>query len=141
MDVGVLADVVDGDDVGVGEVGGGLGLAAEAGYEGAVAGVLFAEDLDGDYATEDVVASLVDGGHTAATDGGDEGIAAIEDAADAGPTGATGAVYAVATFVCTRQRITFCADRRDDGRSGRGPALARAVSSLVGLLSNKNAGK
>ena len=55
---------------------------------------------------EDVVAGLVDGRHAAAAYGGNEGIAAVEDASDTGPTTAAGAVYSIATFatfVCTRQ--------------------------------------
>ena len=48
----VLAPVVDGDDVGVGEVGGGLGLAAEALDERLAGGELAVEDLDRDLAAE-----------------------------------------------------------------------------------------
>ena len=64
----VLAPVEDRDDVGVGEVGGGLGLAAETLDEGAVDGELGEEHLERDRSLELAVHGPVDLGHAAAGD-------------------------------------------------------------------------
>ncbi len=56
----VLAEVVDRDDVGVVQRGGGQGLLAEAGEEVRIATVLGAEDLDRDVAIELGVVGAVD---------------------------------------------------------------------------------
>ena len=65
---GVLAGVVDGDDVGVVQRGGRLGLTAKARLEGRVAGEVGAQDLDRDPAPQAQVACLVDLGHAPAAD-------------------------------------------------------------------------
>ena len=61
-----LAPVVDADDVGVVEVGGGRGLPAEALDEGRVRGELGEQHLDGDGPVEQLVAGQEDLGHAAA---------------------------------------------------------------------------
>ena len=61
-----LAPVVDPDDVGVGQVGGGLGLAPEALDEGFVVGELGVEDLDGHFPAKQGVLAQIDVGHPAA---------------------------------------------------------------------------
>ena len=67
-EVGVagLAPVVDPDDVGVGEVGGGLGLSPEPLDEGFVVGELGVEDLDRHLPTKQGVLAQIDVGHPAA---------------------------------------------------------------------------
>jgi hypothetical protein len=74
----VLAGVVDGDDVGVGEAGGGERLAPELLGEGPVAGELGAGDLDRDHAVELPVVGAVDDRHAAAGDLGDDLVAPAE---------------------------------------------------------------
>ena len=64
----VLAPVEDGDDVGVGQVGGGLGLPAEPLDEGLVDGELGEEHLEGDRPIELAVDGPVDLSHAAAGD-------------------------------------------------------------------------
>jgi hypothetical protein len=63
----VLSRVVDLDDVGVGEAGGGASLAPEAGAHVRALEV-GAQDLDGDGPVEDLVAAQKDGGHAARAD-------------------------------------------------------------------------
>src|SRR5665647_2711900 len=63
LDGDVRAGVVDGDDRGVVQRGGGLGLAAEAGLERGVAGQVGAQDLDRNGAAEAGVMADVDLGH------------------------------------------------------------------------------
>ena len=65
---GVLAPVEDRDDVGVGEVGGGLGLPAEPLDEGAVDRQLGEQDLEGDRTVEQAIVGAVDLGHPAPGD-------------------------------------------------------------------------
>jgi hypothetical protein len=64
----VLAPVEDRHDVGVAEVGGGLGLAAEPGDEGVVLGELRVEDLDRHLPPEEGVFGGEHVGHAAAGD-------------------------------------------------------------------------
>ena len=64
----VLADVVDGADVGVVERGGGARLAAEARQRGGVAGHLFGQELERDLAAEPGVDGAVDDAHAAAAE-------------------------------------------------------------------------
>ncbi len=78
----VLAPVVDGEDVGVGQGGGGLGLVAEAAQEVAVVGQAGVEDLDGHPALEDDVPGGVDGRGSPAAEGGFDPVAAREDPPD-----------------------------------------------------------
>src|SRR5450756_970187 len=68
--VGAVLDapVVDVDDIGLVEVGGGLGLLAEPGDEHLVFGELGVEYLHRDCAAEQVVAGPVDIGHAARAD-------------------------------------------------------------------------
>ena len=75
---GVHADVVDGDDVGVGEAGEGLGLAQEEGLAvaGAVAVDLAVHELDGDLAIELGVVGGVDDAHAAGAELVDDEVAA-----------------------------------------------------------------
>src|SRR5205823_3764351 len=74
-----LAEVVDGDDVGVVEAGEGVGFGGEAGGEpplilrgGGVLGELWGEDFEGDDAVEGFLAGFVDGAHAAAAEEGEE---------------------------------------------------------------------
>jgi hypothetical protein len=67
----LLAGVVDGDDVGVGEPGGGPGLPPELLGEGAVAGQLRPGHLDRDRPVELAVVAPVDDRHAALGDAGD----------------------------------------------------------------------
>ncbi len=48
VSVPVAAKIVDGDDVGVEQIGGGAGFLLEAGFEGRIIRVVGAKDLDGD---------------------------------------------------------------------------------------------
>ena len=77
---GVLAPVEDRDDVGVREVGGRLGLTAEALDEGAVDGELREEDLEGDRAVEQAVPCAVDLRHPTSRDEVGQLVAVREDA-------------------------------------------------------------
>ena len=74
----VGADLVDADDVGVGEAGHGLGLADQAGA-GVLVGAVGVEQLDGDLALELLVVGGVDDPGAAAAELADDG-----EAADAG---------------------------------------------------------
>ena len=80
VEVAVLAYVVDVDDVGMGEVGGCLGFAAEACHKLLVCGELVAQHFDRHDATQDVVAGFIDLGHASAAHHADEGVAAIQHA-------------------------------------------------------------
>lgn len=60
--------VVDADDVGMGEVGRRLGLAAETLDEGGVGGVFGEQDLDRDQSVEEQVTGQVDVGHPTTSD-------------------------------------------------------------------------
>ena len=75
----LLPPVVDGDDVGVGQVGGGLRLPAEAGHEAGVGGELGEEHLDRHPPLQQTVARQVDVGHAAATETGLDLVAVVED--------------------------------------------------------------
>ena len=68
----VLADVVDGGDVGVVQDAGGLGLLLEAAQAIGVGGEGGGEDLDGDVAAEARVLGAVDLPHAAGADGGED---------------------------------------------------------------------
>ena len=72
------ADLVDLDDVGVGEAGEGLGLALEAGLADAEAVVVDAgaQELEGDAAVELGVVGGVDDGHAAVAEGAGDDVAA-----------------------------------------------------------------
>ncbi|MBK7180690.1 MAG: hypothetical protein IPH82_26510 [Chloroflexi bacterium] len=78
MPVFFLADVVDGDDVGVGEVGGGVGFALEAHQKAFVAGQAFVEHFDGHDAPQFQILGAVNGGHAAAADAFQEPVTAVE---------------------------------------------------------------
>ena len=75
----LLAPVVDADDVGVVEVGGGLGLAPEPGHEVGVVGVLGEQDLDRDRPVELQVAGEEHLGHAALAEAAVQLVAAVED--------------------------------------------------------------
>ena len=60
---GFVDDVMDGDDVGVVERGGGLGFLEEALAEGGIGGLVGAEDLEGDRAIELEVARFIHFAH------------------------------------------------------------------------------
>ncbi len=75
----LLAPVVDGHHVGVVEVGGGLGLAAEPLHEGGVLGVLGEEHLDGHGSVQQQVAGQVDVGHPPAGQAAVHLVAVVED--------------------------------------------------------------
>ena len=76
----VLAPVEDGDDVRVGQVGGGLGLAAEPLHEGPVDRQLGEEDLQGHGPVEQPVVGPVDLGHPPAGHQVGQLVAAGQDA-------------------------------------------------------------
>ena len=67
---GGLADVVDGDDVGVVERGGGPGLLREAAHAARVGGELLGQELDGEVAVEVVVARAPDLSHPPCAEAG-----------------------------------------------------------------------
>ena len=75
----LLARVVDGDDVGMGQAGGRAGLAPELVGEPAVAGELGAGDLDRHHPVELPVVAPVDDGHAALGDAGDDLVAAAAE--------------------------------------------------------------
>ena len=81
---GVLAEVVDRDDVGVAERGGRLGLLPEARREVGVAQVLRTEQLERDVATELGIGGAVDGRHPAAAQQLDQAVAATQGLSDLG---------------------------------------------------------
>ena len=68
----VIAHGVELDDVGVGDVGGDVGLAAELFEAGGVAGVLAVEDFEGDAAAEGFVFGLEHAAHAAFADLADD---------------------------------------------------------------------
>ena len=78
----VLALVVDGDDVGVGQGCRGARLPAEAGDEALVVDEVRAHDLERDLAVEPLVDAEVDGGHSAVGDATEHAVAAVEGAPD-----------------------------------------------------------
>jgi hypothetical protein len=79
---GVGAVVVDGDDAGVIQGGGRLGLLSEASEEVGIGAVLGAKDLERDIPLELGVAGSVDRGHAALSEQLDQPIAAAENHAD-----------------------------------------------------------
>ena len=66
-DVVLFAHIVDGDDVGVLQPAGGLGLAVKALEQTGIGGHASGDGLDGDEAVDDRIASAVDHAHGAAT--------------------------------------------------------------------------
>ena len=80
--VGVGAEVVHADDVGMAQRGGGLGLLLEAGDEGGVAPVLGVKDLDRDLAAELGVGGAIDRRHAALAQELDEPVSAPEHVAE-----------------------------------------------------------
>ena len=66
------------------EGSGGLGLSAESGLEGRVAGEVWPQDLDGDAAAEADVAAFPDFGHATAANDLDELVAVAEHASGTG---------------------------------------------------------
>ena len=84
VDEDVLARVVGGDDVGVVEGGGRLGLASEARLEGRIAREVGPQDLDRHTAAQARVAGLPYLSHAAAADDGHEFVAVAEGPAHAG---------------------------------------------------------
>jgi hypothetical protein len=78
----VLAPVVDGEDVGVVQGGGSLGLGAEPADEALVVGEGGVEELDRDPSPQAGVVGEQHLGRRARPDGRHEAIAAAEDAAD-----------------------------------------------------------
>ena len=87
----VVADGVELDDVGVGDVGGDVGLAAELLEAGGVAGVLAVEDFEGDAAAEGFVFGLEDAAHAAFADLADDH-ELVKTATDADHLAAEGAL-------------------------------------------------
>ncbi len=81
---GVLAEVVDRDDVGVAQRGRRLGLLPEARREVGVAQVLGAEKLERDVATELGIGGTVDGRHPATAQQLDQVVAATQGLSDLG---------------------------------------------------------
>ena len=86
---GGLADLVDGDDVGVVERGGGPRLLREAAHAARVGGELLGQELDRDVAVEVVVARAPDLAHPPRAQPGEE-LVASEPHADRGGHGARG---------------------------------------------------
>lgn len=79
-----LAEVGDLHDVGVADLRGGLGLAAEAVAELGIGGEPGGEDLDGDLGAEAKVLGLVDGAHAALAEGPENAIAGADDGVERG---------------------------------------------------------
>ena len=75
----LLTPVIDTDDVGVVEVGGGLRLTAETLHKVRIVRELGEEHLEGDLTPQEFVARQIDVGHTAASDVTQQLVAAIED--------------------------------------------------------------
>ena len=73
-----LTPVIDADDVGMVQVGRGLGLPAEALHETGLVGVLGEQDLERDLAVEEGVSSQIDVSHAAAGQVAQKRIAAVE---------------------------------------------------------------
>ncbi len=80
----VLAEVVDGDDVGVAQRRSRTGLVAEPGQEVGVASELGPQQLDGDVALELRVARAIDPGHAALSEKLQQAVSPAEDASDLG---------------------------------------------------------
>jgi hypothetical protein len=76
--IGLLAGVVDRDDVGVVQPGGGLGFAAEPPLEGRIGGQVDAQLLHGDIAAQAQVAGTSHLGHAATTQQAAQLVAATE---------------------------------------------------------------
>ena len=72
VDAAGLADVVEGEDVGVGEGGDGTRFALEASEDLVIVREVVGEDLDGDVAAEAAVARAVDLAHSAGAEGGED---------------------------------------------------------------------
>jgi hypothetical protein len=129
VDVG--ADVVDGDDVGVGELGEGLGLAQEADL--AAAAGSGAQELEGDLAVEVGVEGGVDDAHGAGAEAIEEDVAADAEAArevlgggDEGVARGAGGALGVA-----EQGVG----------GGRGGALGAADGGVVQLVAHRGAAR
>ncbi len=80
----VLAEVVNGDDVGVAQRRGRPGLVTEPGQEVGVAPELGAQQLDGNVALELRVARAIDAGHAALSEKLQQTVSPAEDAPDLG---------------------------------------------------------
>ena len=79
MEFAVAVDVVGADDVGVAQLGDGLGLAVEA-FDGAgVVGLAGRQHLDGDGAAHDPMGTEIDGAHAAGAERFEDGVLAAED--------------------------------------------------------------
>ena len=74
----VLADVIDIDDVGVGEGGGRARLALEAGAEARIGGELRPRRLDRHVAAEEEIVTEVDGRHAALAEAATDAIASFD---------------------------------------------------------------
>lgn len=74
----IVPKVMYGDNVGVGEVGGGFGFLAEAFAKGRVFGKSFPQNFDGNGAFQHEVAGFVDNSHSAFADTLLEGVAVVE---------------------------------------------------------------
>jgi hypothetical protein len=82
-----LPAVVDGDDVRMGQAGGGLRLAPEALDEEVVLRVALVQDLDGDAAAEILVLREIDVRHPPRAELPQDAIAAVEERVDEGVRG------------------------------------------------------
>ena len=78
LDPVVGAGVVDRDDAGVGQAGGGHGLLAEPGHEGGVGGEVRVQHLHRHAAAQDLVGALPHLGHAAGRDERPEAVAALQ---------------------------------------------------------------
>ncbi len=74
----ILADIMDGDDIGMLQAGGGIGFLAEATQKIFVVGEAFMQHLYGDDPAEQQILAAVDDGHAAAADAVEELITAVE---------------------------------------------------------------
>jgi hypothetical protein len=113
------ADLEDGDDVGVGQAGHGLGLAEEAVVAGAgeAGGV---EELEGDLAVEELVVGGINDAHAALAEAVDDGEAADLDGGRGGAEQAGG-------HQLHRDRVV------GGGRGGEGVAGEVAEGDVVGV--------
>ena len=73
----ILPDVMNGDDIGMRQVSGGMGFALKTAQEAFVSRQALVQHLDGHHATKGHILGLVDDGHTTAANALEETITAV----------------------------------------------------------------
>ena len=122
----LVADIVQGADVGMVETGNGVGFTTEARQPLRITGEVFRKDLDGDGPSETGVGSLVDFAHPARTDLADD------------------LIWAQARARCERQwtSLLISVDRCRDDIEGLGQGskpLATVVRIAIGTTGDRHA--